>query len=735
MSAAILAAAPFAPARDMPTTVPASQPASIAPVQTPQEYVDHLTALLGQGTQPARDEAAERLLSINLPSARDVVLHELSGNDPQAQLACAKAIGEANVLDNRWITPLAALLGRDRFLTEAAAKALSRFDGDPAAYGPMLPLATARQTPGRSAIIQAMGQTVEKPVAQVLLGILNDPTEEAATRASAASALADLSGQAALGLDEAKWNAWSNARSNKAPAAWREQVLTEQHSQIEREADRNQDQLKQFKAAMRGLMADQYARQPANEKTRTLLSFLNSPNPGVREIGAGLVISSVNSGFPVAPEVHARLIELIEDASPEVRQQAIAAVTALVDSNAINTVLTQLQIETNDGLKKDLLRAVGKITKSPAAVPVIRALLDDPSPSVAAEAAKALKALIPSMPMNPADARKLFDSLADAMQARTGAAGQPDAAPGDDELRAALIEAMAALANADSATAMDLFPRLLNQNESPQTRQAALDGLAALGEKAGDVIAQQLQPNVEPDPKVRQAAATALGQVGSFAYAKLLDASSHQQNEPERLVRDAAWKAFQNLLPLPTTTTRDLLQWADLFRQQGDPDRAVVVRRVIAQRMQDAGDEEGLATERQRLGEIYLQSLNQPGEAVPYLRDALAYRETHHAPLQTLAVLIHEAMLAQLQAGQYHDAVKFAEQEIRRDPANQQEVGPALRNAAETLIKKGDVASNRDAALLIRESLNMNPQLDSPYRDDLEQLRQKLPADANNKPG
>lgn len=730
--AAVSSVAP--PAGAAPETLPATQPAP-PPAETPRQYIDRLLVIVGQGTQPQRDDAAQRLVEIGNFDTQTAIAQILAGNDERAQVACCRAIAEGHTFDPRWVERLIALLSRDR-VVESAARALIRYEGDPRVYDPIVQLVRSRQQPSRTALIRLLGQVVQKPVAQTLVSIINDPTEDPPTRSAAADALQELSGQVNNGTSAPKWNAWLEARQAKAPADWRVQVLAEQHPLLERTADQSREQLRQFKSRVQTLLANEYDRLPMPDKPKVLLGYLNDPDPNVREIGAALVPTAVGYGQPITEDIHARLIDLIGDADPEVRREAAAAIATLADKNALGAILRQLSVENNDPTKIALLRALAKGIGNATAIPLVRRMVQDESPPVAAEAANTLKALAPLVAADPAAAAALFDDLKTVLTNRTGPPGQPSQDPGAEELRVAIIGAMARLARSDQTSAMDVFPALLNQNERWRTRRAALAGLSVLGEPASDVIAQELEPNIEPDPAVRVAAATALGDVGSFAYAaNRLDASSRGPAEPDKSVQEAAWKAFQTLLPNPSTSTRELSQWADLFHRRREPEREVVVRRELARKLESPDEARDLATERQRIGELYLNDLKQPGEAVPYLRDALIYWEANQAPMQTVVNLVHESMQALVQSGQYHDAVRFGEQEIRRKQENQLEVGPVLWHAAEALIDKGDPASYRDAAVLIQESLAMSPALDGRYRDELENLRQRLPASASTRPG
>jgi HEAT repeat protein len=728
--AAIAAAFPHAVAQ--PTTSPS---AASTPEEDLQQYLGRLAANLNQGPPAQRDEAAQRLMEIDSPQTHSMLAKGLEGDDERAQNACAKAIGEGRAADPRWLAPLLQLLDKDH-TADAAARALARYDTEPLGYQRLIALAQSRQQASRVASIRALGQIVQEPVAAALVAIVADPTEDPRIRSTAAESLQELSGQASNGTDAHKWQAWRDARNVQDPANWRTRVLSEQHSALQRLEATDRDRLRQFKDQIAYQFGDQYGRLPPPEKSRLLVTLLNSPDADVRELGAKLVGPAIGEGRPITDDIRARLIDLVGDASPDVRHQVVSVLKSLADPNAIDAILTQLQVENNTQVKIDLLEAVA-LQPSAKAIPVVEQMIKDPSAQVAAKAAAALQAIgtNPNFKINPAQAKQVFDDLEALLQARTGAPGMPSAEPGAADLRAAIVGAMSALATADSATAMDLFPRLLDPNEPPRVRQRALSGLAGLGEQSGEIIAHELDPNTEPDPSVRETAAISLGKVGSFTYAKQLDTSmdtsGRPQYEPAKEVREAAWKSFQSLLP--AASTRDLASWAEIFRQRSNElDYEAVVRQELARKYQAAGDLPSLAVEQQRIGEIYYARLKPPqySDAVPYLFQALKYWEgVAQAPPPTVVQLVRELMDSYLRSGQYRDAIQFGEHEMTRDPSNQDAIGAAIRNVAEALVAKADPASYKSAGDLINQALDMkNPALDPRFASRLKELKDELPA-------
>jgi HEAT repeat protein len=727
--AAIAVAFPRAEAQ--PTTSPS---ASLSPEEDLQQYLTRLAANLSQGPLAQRDEAAQRLMEIDSPQTHLMLSKSLQGDDERAQNACAKAIAEGRAVDPQWIGPLLPLLDKDH-TADAASRAVARFDTEPRAYERLIALTQSRQQASRMAMIRAMGQIVQKPVAAALVAIVADPSEDVPARSTALESLQELSGQVSNGTDARKWQGWLDARKALNLAEWRSRVLAEQHPILQRLDAADRDRMKVFKDQIAQQFSDQYGRLLPAEKSKLLLDLLNASDADVRDIGVRLVGgAAIQEGRPITDDIRARLIDLVGDASPDVRQQVVSVLKKIADPNAVDAILTQLQVENDTQVKIDLLDAVAR-QPTAKAIPVVERMIKDPSPQVAASAAAALRAIAtnPNCKISPAQAKQVFDDLQSLLQSRTGAPGMPSAEPGAGELRAAIVGAMAALSTADSATAMDLFPRLLDPNEPPRVRQRALSGLAGLGEQSGDIIAHELDPNTEPDPSVRETAAISLGKVGSFTYAKQLDTSSRPQYEPAKEVREAAWKAFQSLLP--AASTHDLANWGEIFhRQANEPDHEAVVRKELARKYQAAGDLQSRAVEQQRIGEIYLLRLKPPqySDAVPYLQEALKYWEEVPAVQRQPSIvvqLVRELMDSLLRSGQYRDAIQFGEKEITRDASNQDVIGAAIRNVAEELVGKSDPASDKAAGDLINQALDMkNPALDARFAGRLKELKDGLPA-------
>jgi hypothetical protein len=276
---------------------------------------------------------------------------------------------------------------------------------------------------------------------------------------------------------------------------------------------------------------------------------------------------------------------------------------------------------------------------------------------------------------------------------------------------------------------------LLNQDESPRTRAAALEGLGGLGPPAAETIAQELLVNTEPDPSVRAEAAKALGQTGSTGHAHYLDDSMREENESNLEVRRQARAAFEGMVS--KMSAAELNDWYQTFKRRKDIDDQISVLKALCKLLEQQQKLADLAVQQQNLGTLYLQT-KPPNfaEAIPLLQKSLDYYQAHNGGAQ-VPTLVQQLMEAHIASKGYEEAARFAEKEIGIDTANQPTVGRAIRNAAEALVIKGeqgDAASFRDADQLIRVVLAMKAPLDPIFHDQLEDLRKRIPGQPTTAP-
>jgi HEAT repeat protein len=693
-------ASPRADAADPPTR-PSSRPTE------PGDYVQWLARSMEEGLPGARYDAAQRLVAISTPDARAAIAAALASSDDRTQVAASHAASEATVVDSSWMPRLIKLLARDRTTADYAARALAHFDNEAPAIQALIETARSKQ-PGQVPAIEAMGRVVQKSVAEALVGLVNDPAETSDVRDAAIKSLVHLSGQSARADNPATWNRWWAARSNATDDAWRSRVLAEQNGFLEQSDQHAAVRLAALRLHLYELLSRQYNDQPAGRKSDQLLGYLNDPDPDVRAAGAQIVPEAVNAAQQPKPDVKERLEYLVGDASPEVRLQVAQALAALFDANALDAIVLQLRIEPDIGVKKALIQTLARVD-SKGSLPILQGLLNDPSESVAGAAADALKGIAPTLQGDPPRAQALFQVILQTINARTGPPGEPKSEPGTSDLRAKLIRCLGAAADrANAGEMVNLFRAFLASGESTVVRQAALASLGMIGEQAGPAgeqagpaISDHLNPSAEPEPEVRREAALALGMIKSSAWARRLDESSRKQVEPSRVVQDAAWQSLQKVLQY--VDAPNLIWWADQFKARQEFDRELFALMTACTKLAD--EPVSLAAERQTIGDIYTHDLNKPAEAIAYYQQALAYFENQKKPQPGLVTSLLKAYLA---ANQIGPAIEFCRDQLQRERANVQIIGPELANTAETLKDSDDPLKWAQARDLIMQSLGLD---------------------------
>ena len=95
--------------------------------------------------------------------------------------AIARAIADAPAVNPIFIGPLLPLLGTDRPLSDAAARALARFPENAAARERLISFAqNAAQPPVmRIGAIRALGAVISRDVSDTLIALLSDPKQPA----------------------------------------------------------------------------------------------------------------------------------------------------------------------------------------------------------------------------------------------------------------------------------------------------------------------------------------------------------------------------------------------------------------------------------------------------------------------------------------------------------------------------------------------------------------------------
>jgi HEAT repeat protein len=542
----------------------------------------------------------------------------------------------------------------------------------------------------RLSSIKALGRLVDKKSAGELIGLL-DAQQPQSIRQAASAALAQLTGQAITQTDQ--WRQWWQSVANESDTQFKAAMT----SPRARRYDRLHGEHEQLLAELQTLLRDQYRQAP--DKSATLLQFLDSSAPIIRQIGAQLVLDDLKNAIPPTPAVKAKLRTMIGDSSADVRLQVAETFAAINDQQALGPLLTQLAQESQPQVRAALIAALTPI-RDISAAPVFLKLLEDPSTDVVEAACRALKEVAPVLrQQQPAMADHAAEALIHLLQSRTQ--------PGSSGLRESVIDALGSLKYPPSLKTLGL---MLRDVETVSVRRAALRALGDLGDpRAQDLIIQNALD--APDKDIRLAAVNALGSTATFAAAEALYRHLQPANEPDERVRAAAWQVLENLFP--SASKEQLALWPDRFNN--DPQRQLVVLKALAGLYTGGDDADRLAFVQQNLGTV-LMKLNQPAEAAGYFDKALRHWIQEGNNMLTQG-LIRQDIEALLRSGQYDPAITFASDMIRRNLSDQQTMGIAIRDQAQRLADAGDKANLQR---LVAATKKMDPPLDSNYTSQLQ---------------
>ncbi len=242
---------------------------------------------------------------------------------------------------------------------------------------------------------------------------------------------------------------------------------------------------------------------PANQDTgvvNALIARLKDDNAGVRRAAANSL--GKLGDHRAVPS----LIVVLADSDAEVRSQAVDALSELEDSRAIGPIAALLKDPVAD-VRHNALSALGNWDHGVPTAPVV-ALLDDSDADVRHEAVHLLDNLHVRS-AGPAIARLIHDRSADVRNAAVQALGNM----GEQSSAAAITEALSD-PNADvRETALGALDDLKAPIAETTLLNLMKDGDADVRQRAVQLAGERLQAALQsPDPKVRRAAAEALGQ-------------------------------------------------------------------------------------------------------------------------------------------------------------------------------------------------------------------------------
>lgn len=705
------------------------------PILTPAQRVERRVRELGEVlTNPAtdararraREEAARQLAQRKTESSRRILRDVLLGvNNREAKVTVLRALQEVPQPADEFIPLIVPLLSlpedRDRPVVEAAAEALAGYRTDPVALGLLERTAGDAQRPPatRAAAARALGGLAHVRAVDVLGRLLSSP--EPGLRAAAAVGLQRLTGRYDLGLDVRRWGQWVADNA----AVPRDQLTAQLFGRRAGNEERVRRLHEEALAALRAVLEKRYrAEEKRQRRPGILLEYLTDESSQVRAIGARIVRDAFKEQGPggVTEPLKIRLSELVGDSAVDVRKEAALSLRAVNYAGALDALLAQLPAESDETVRLVQIQAVGRI-QDVRSVPQLRELLGNRSLAVAQAAAEAIESLGGTLRQkNEPLALQVAEDLRRIVQTRRG---EPEAR----ELREAAMDALVPLRHPDM---IDFSRSLLTGQGGRESVPIQMAALRVLGQSAdpnaADLIVDRLRDE-DTEARVRLVAVRELGNVGGFEHAESFVWHMDPQNEQDPAVREAARQTYVAILK--KARSADQLNLENR-RFRGDPEMQVHILTELIRRLKEHGEPADLAAQRLNRADA-LMKLKRFAEAIPDYREALDYQLKNNpgAAAGSIDLIIPRLMDSLLDSRRFGEAAKFGAEMIRRDPSQQDTIGPRIRDRAEQLRMAGEVD---DCLALIKEAMAMKPPLAPRYLADLREIEAEArePADSQS---
>jgi len=720
----------WAAAQLLPTPqIPATDPTVGS---TPQDAAEVLQT--PDISQDARDQAAVRMIAWRDPVVRPAVEQLLSTGSPAVKLALSRALASVGWPDAGFIQPLMSeLLGRDAVSAGAAAMALSQYQDNPQVVAQLIIQARSPRVDVRQPVIRALGTFTSKAAAQTLLYLLQHDDNDV-VRKEAGDALIAMTGRRDLDHDPTLWGQWWDKNGSLADNQFRDAIIYGRGQMFENALSQRRTL---ENAADDFLRADFWTAAP-EKRAGILLSYLQSPAPEIRTLGAELVYSSATAtGAPRGSIEQTRL--LLADPSPEVRAAAAAALSA--DFDSAGDLEKQLAREPDDLVRVQLIKSLAPFQDGPAIEQMLKWMGSNASNSVRIAAAEGIREGSETVNKDPALKARAIDAL------EAGLKGTD--VPGEDTVRTAIVGALASIRD-DSLS--DLLRQLLSDQDEPVgVRANALIGLGNLPNSAP--FATEIARHLDDVPQMRLAALQAMRQPPSPLPISYINTLLKLMNEdPSDQMRLAVWDELQHWASLPAMDENGLSTLADGLKQQ--PAKELVIRQKLSARLaedvkNDRNDASGpsaaedLADQQQTIGDLMTTAaINNPLQAAEQYRAALDYWSSNQGKADVINRLCGNIVDAYLAARRWDDAATFAAGIVKKygkdatlrvtSQTMAREFVVAVRNLEES----NDPGAYADAMQLLDAVQKMDPPLPSDYTDQLASMRSDIEAKhaASSKP-
>jgi len=550
-------------------------------------------------------EAADLLLTRSYPQAMEAVKGLLQdGGNAAAQVAIAEGIARHGGRAE-YVEPLMTMLiDAEMAVRSAAGRALATYK-DPAVMRQMIALARdgTRDKSVRLPAIIALKRVLDKDVVDALVKLLDD--RDAAVRDATMESLEILTNIRNFN-DAAQWKAWWEANKNRDRYEW---LVDLAESSVRTKTTLEVDNQKLRDRLYQALMASYTAvAASAGARDAFMTDLLKDNLADVRVIGLKLVQRRLDASVePLSAEIRSQVRLLLADGDASVRGLAAATVGGIGDAGGVQALMDRLRLEDDAAVQAALLLAMGQL-RDAKALPDVLPRLNSRYDTVCAAAAKALGWIAARQPLAE-------EQRQEAVRALVGRYQQAAVAGSDAQaVREALLGAMGVL---QDKRFLPVFEAACKDG-SANIRLMAVTAVVGLKDPAS---AESLLPLLnDPDRGVRLVAVAGVASLGGEKYLENVLQRIEPAVEPEPSVREAAWSAASSIFA--QSSDAQLVGVCDRLKDRDDADvQYAQVLAVLVGRLREARSAE-LATYQRELAGALMKS-RRPAEAAAQLAEIL----------------------------------------------------------------------------------------------------------------
>ena len=622
-----------------------------------QKYLkERITIIVGENPLADRVAKARDLLE-KVWAHAELIKILAASKDATARQAVVQALATSDSVPGNFVPPLLSLLGTPpNELGEQVIKALRRAKDDVMDKAQALAANEKGPLPKRLGAVRLLGRLPRRQAVTMLIKLLEAEKSTQVAEQIYATLENRLRwfGDLPAARTPQGWAEWDNTHLFADEQAWHEANVKALESRL-REAVEEREHLRR---TVEGLMAQAYHATPNDAKDKLLLAWLAKGEAG-RLTALTLIHTRVRqdpTGGKPSAALTDRLLEMVADDDPGVREAVAWLLKELRDPKAVKHLLDRLASEKASGPRTAIVNALGYLGDGSTFDPLVGLLkptdkAPPEAPAIRAEAAGALAQLAGKL--TPEQRKLASQALQQAYQ--TLDASQVGSCQ-------SFVSAMAT-ATLVNPGMLEAFKQALGRpgDGAAGLREAAARGLGLINDpKAVEAVRNGIG---DPHPKVRKACAEALAAAVTPTPTELgaLEARIDPKTEPDDAVRQAAWKSI-----LAIGAKVDLaagLAAADRNAPKKPDDkpgatRFVDLMLVLEPRFAAAKlPPDQRAAHVERIGDA-LVILGRAVQAEPYFKKAVEARAAAKKPLTDLDVKYVSAILAG--ENRFDEATKFA---------------------------------------------------------------------------